>query len=451
MHYLWFKKVRLAIPLLNNCTFSLHMDWIVAGRFEIHHKLGSGTYGDIYLGVDVQNGQEVALKFERAPAPHPQLHTESQAYSHLSGSVGIPPLIWLGLERNFTILVIERLGRSLEDWLHLRRRPFSLHTILMLADQSLRRLEFVHRKCLLHRDIKPSNILVGMGCKETTLYVIDFGLSKFYCDQETGKHIPMSHVKDLIGTARFASTHVMRGLHGSRRDDLISLGYVWVYLFKGALPWQTLEVDDERGTLRAICDMKLSTSLEELCAGMPLVFVRYFEIVLGLGFEDEPPYSILRALFLDFFTENQFLYDLNWDWLQSAPAQQKVVRRFSLAVVRIPPCEKPAQRAAVLRPELESKPPKRDSLSPLTPPEERKTAVPLELRPLPLPPEQPAQIQGGKSPNPERRTVRLASDEGPLPPRPCTIRVTELRKPGILVIPGRRQSFSVLAPKISVG
>jgi casein kinase 1 len=69
------------------------------------------------------------------------------------------------------------------------------------------------------------------------LYLIDFGVSKFYKDEETGEHLPMITGKTLVGTPRFASINSHSGLELSRRDDLISILYMLVYLYKGDLPW----------------------------------------------------------------------------------------------------------------------------------------------------------------------------------------------------------------------
>jgi serine/threonine protein kinase len=195
------------------------MDWLIAGRFRVCYLIGSGTYGEVYLGVDTKSGREVALKFERAPSPTPQLHNEFHAYTQLADSVGIPSLHWIGYERSFVILVIEHLGRSLEDILIAQRRPFSLKALLMITDQCLRRVEFIHRKLLLHRDIKPTNLLMGFGDRQFTLYFIDFGLSRFYRDPDTLTHIPMVQHSSIVGTPYYASLNVMRDW--SRRGEMI--------------------------------------------------------------------------------------------------------------------------------------------------------------------------------------------------------------------------------------
>ena len=75
----------------------------------------------------------------------------------------------------------------------------------------------------MHRDIKPENILMGRGEEFNTVYIVDFGISKYFRDSK-GKHIPEKNKKSFIGTTRYASVSAHLGIELSRKDDLECLG-----------------------------------------------------------------------------------------------------------------------------------------------------------------------------------------------------------------------------------
>ncbi|XP_047944491.1 casein kinase 1-like protein 2 [Salvia hispanica] len=286
----------------------------VGNKYRLGRKIGSGSFGEIYLGTNIQTNDEVAIKLENVKTKHPQLLYESKLYRILQGGTGIPNVRWFGVEGDYNVLVMDLLGPSLEDLFNFCSRKLSLKTVLMLADQMINRVEFVHSKSFLHRDIKPDNFLMGLGRRANQVYVIDFGLAKKYRDSSTHQHIPYRENKNLTGTARYASVNTHLGIEQSRRDDLESLGFVLMYFLRGSLPWQGLKAGTKKQKYEKISEKKVSTSFEALCRGYPTEFASYFHYCRSLRFEDKPDYAYLKRIFRDLFIREGFQFDYVFDW-----------------------------------------------------------------------------------------------------------------------------------------
>ncbi|XP_061701055.1 casein kinase I [Syngnathoides biaculeatus] len=290
------------------------MELRVGNKYRLGRKIGSGSFGDIYLGANIATGEEVAIKLECVKTKHPQLHIESKFYKMMQGGVGIPSIKWCGAEGDYNVMVMELLGPSLEDLFNFCSRKFSLKTVLLLADQMISRIEYIHSKNFIHRDVKPDNFLMGLGKKGNLVYIIDFGLAKKYRDARTHQHIPYRENKNLTGTARYASINTHLGIEQSRRDDLESLGYVLMYFNLGSLPWQGLKAATKRQKYERISEKKMSTPIEVLCKGYPSEFSTYLNFCRSLRFDDKPDYSYLRQLFRNLFHRQGFSYDYVFDW-----------------------------------------------------------------------------------------------------------------------------------------
>ena len=154
-------------------------------------------------GTDLQSSEQVAIKLEHTRRGSGKLKLEAEAYRALAGGAGVPRVRLFDEECDYYVLVLDLLGPSLEDLFNYCGRRFSLKTVLLVADQLLTRIEYIHSKSLVHRDVKPDNFLMGTGRQGNTVYAIDFGLAEDYRTVHSrGRH---------EGTCRYASISFHNG------------------------------------------------------------------------------------------------------------------------------------------------------------------------------------------------------------------------------------------------
>lgn len=297
-------------------------------RFRVGRQIGVGSFGEIHIGTNEKTGEEVAIKLESVKAKAPKLVYESKLYKLIAGGIGVPKVHWYGVEGDLNVMVIDLLGPSLEDLFAFCNSKFSLKTLLMLADQMINRIEYVHSKNFLHRDIKPENFLMGLGKKEKIVHIIDLGLAKKYRDARANVHIPYKDNKSLTGTARYASLNTHLGIEQSRRDDLETIGYVLMYFNRGSLPWQGLRAANKEEKYRKIMEKKLACPPEVLGKHSPTELVTYMTYCRNLKFEDRPDYAYPKMILKDLFFREKYVYDwyFDWDILNNQQVQEQEAR-----------------------------------------------------------------------------------------------------------------------------
>ncbi|KAM3144750.1 hypothetical protein pb186bvf_003059 [Paramecium bursaria] len=290
-------------------------------QFIVRKKLSSGSFGVVFQGEDKLTGELIALKIEKEDNEEARsLDRESHMLSRLQGVPGIPKLYWLGQEGPYNIMVIQLLGRDLAYYVkHLKK--FSLKSLLMLAEQLIIILQQTHERSIVHRDMKPENVLVGIDPSE--IYLVDFGISKVYKDQK-GQHIPFRENKPFIGTTRYASIAAHKGHELGRVDDLESLGYMLIFLYKGQLPWQNLQNVSDKDKTKIVGRMKMAIEPEELCKDLPKEFMEYFTYIRSLTFKQAPDYKKLINLMRQCAIENEITFDFKYDWYEMERRQSEV-------------------------------------------------------------------------------------------------------------------------------
>ncbi|KAI8614847.1 kinase-like domain-containing protein [Chytriomyces sp. MP71] len=293
---------------------------MIGTHYKVGKKIGEGSFGVIYEGLNMLNNVPIAIKFEPRKSDAPQLRDEYKTYRLLANSIGIPNAYYFGQEGLHNVLCIDLLGPSLEDMFDLCHRKFSVKTTCMVAKQMISRVQTIHEKNLIYRDIKPDNFLIGPHSAthphpSSMVYMVDFGMAKQYRDPKTKVHIPYREKKSLSGTARYMSINTHLGREQSRRDDLEALGHVFFYFLRGSLPWQGLKAATNKQKYEKIGEKKQNTPIKELCEGHPEEFNIYQNYVRDLKFDAEPDYELLKGLMNKVLAKNGFIDDGIYDWM----------------------------------------------------------------------------------------------------------------------------------------
>ena len=292
----------------------IEMKDLIANNYVLLTKIGHGSFGDIILSYNLLDRCEVIVKREKKYKNQKQslLYNESKLFhllldispnqditgkkSLLQKSIkGIPKYYGFGETKEFYYLIMEFLGPNLSQLLnYCGKNKFTLGTVCLLAMQIINRIEIIHKKHFIHRDIKTDNLCIGNEDKTNIIFLIDYGFSKRFKNNKTHQHIPYREGRTFVGTPIFASINSHLGIELSRRDDLMSIGYILIYLLKGVLPWQGLKGDN---ILTKIMERKVQISNEILCSGLPNEFVHYLNYCKNLKFEERPDYDFLKGLF----------------------------------------------------------------------------------------------------------------------------------------------------------
>jgi serine/threonine protein kinase len=329
--------------------------------------MGKGAFGQIYLTYNNRDQEEVALKKEYKSIKQlvPHLRTEflvlksllripttttlpnsQEVLLDLSGKnriqqeelPGFPKLYGFGEHSDFYYFIIQLLGPNLFELVnYCGCKKFTTTTTAMLAIQMLNRIESLHKHHYVYRDIKPENFLIGCGERSNIIYLIDYGLCKKYKDPRTNQHIAYRENRNLTGTARYVSINTHLGIEQSRRDDLESLGYVFVYFLKGSLPWQGIKGNADK--YNKIMEKKMQVPTEVLCLGLPEEMVQYLNYCKSLKFEDRPDYDYLRGLFVKLIYKCINTYSLSkenlkFDWCFEDPLQVWGVYIFNFSYLK---------------------------------------------------------------------------------------------------------------------
>ena len=205
---------------------------MIAGRYEIVEKIGSGGMGVVWKAKDKILDRHVALKILRPEMSEDQafvqrFRQEAKAAASLSHS-NIVNIYDVGQDRGLHYIVMELVeGQTLRDKLNEAGR-LSVDEAVNIAIQICLGLAHAHACGIIHRDIKPQNILIT---NTGQVKVADFGIARALGSaSNTGKSI-------VVGSASYLSPEQVTNQAVTAASDLYSLGVVLYEMVTGELPY----------------------------------------------------------------------------------------------------------------------------------------------------------------------------------------------------------------------
>ncbi|SCU77677.1 LAFA_0A02850g1_1 [Lachancea sp. 'fantastica'] len=205
--------------------------------------IGKGSFGSVFLGLNVTTGEMVAVKQVEVPKYGTQDETTLNVLEALRSEVStlqdldhVNIVQYLGFENknHFYSLFLEYVAGGSVGSLIRTFGCFEEALVRFLVVQVLRGLSYLHSKGILHRDMKADNLLLDVDgvCK-----ISDFGISK------KSSNIYSNSDMTMRGTVFWMAPEMVDTKQGySAKVDIWSLGCVVLEMFAGKRPWSNLEV-----------------------------------------------------------------------------------------------------------------------------------------------------------------------------------------------------------------
>ena len=279
---------------------------IVNEKYKLEAVLGSGGFGKVFRVTSLKNKKQYALKLDLKRKG--QILTEAKILAEIQTAPGIPKLYDKGKTENFSYMVITLLRDNLSTMLKNCGGRFTLGTVANVGTQLLHRVEYLHSKGYIHRDLKPQQFLLDQA--NSMIYLVDYGLAKKFLIAKN--HIPFQTHCPRAGNSTFASLNNHMGIRQSRRDDLESISYMLIFMFKGKLPWQQKSKHNSFLKWQKVFILKASINIQDLCRDSPPEFFAFMDYCRMLKFEEKPDYDYLRGLLSAVGKRSNMMSSFDW-------------------------------------------------------------------------------------------------------------------------------------------
>ena len=292
-------------------------------KYEICAEIKRGAFGVIYKGFVKKNREPIAIKIDHSQVSTLQHEVRMIQYLYMANVRNIPSVYWFGMHEEKPSLVMTFYECSLYDYVQLRaiesnriedaQGPFIsargagilnenwCNKAAMILVKVIDIFENIHKHFVLHRDIKPQNFMI----KDGDIYLIDFGLSMFYIN-ENGEHYPDRPSDTMIGSPNYASIHIHNGHRYSRRDDMIALGYLYLFLMQTPITSDGLpeEVESDIPIIHIMHPnnqvLKIKKEMPNLRTKFSTTQIKYYmEYTYSIEYDEVPKYDPMKLLFMN--------------------------------------------------------------------------------------------------------------------------------------------------------
>ncbi len=208
----------------------------IASRFSIERVIGRGGMGVVYLALDTELGERVAIK---TLLPE-HLTADETAMERFRNEIRLARRIAhrnivrthdFGKTDDIYYVTMEFVeGTTLRSVID-RRGTLGTTAMLAIAKQLAEALKCAHDEGIIHRDIKPQNLLLDAT---GTLKVMDFGVARLV--QRTSNNL--TQVGMVVGTPTYMSPEQLLDENVDARSDLYAAGVVLYECLIGRPPFE---------------------------------------------------------------------------------------------------------------------------------------------------------------------------------------------------------------------
>lgn len=207
-------------------------DWeIDHSQLKFGHKVASGSFGDLFRGTYC--GQDVAIKVLKAERLNKDLQREFAQEVYIMRKVRHKNVVqFIGActrPPNLCIVTEFMSGGSVYDHLHKHKGVFKLPTLLRVAIDVSKGMDYLHQSNIIHRDLKAANLLMD---EHEVIKVADFGVARVQAQSGV--------MTAETGTYRWMAPEVIEHRPYDHKADVFSFGIVLWELLTGKLPYDYL-------------------------------------------------------------------------------------------------------------------------------------------------------------------------------------------------------------------